>query len=186
MAMDTPSDPVLSLEKDHQTVANLFQSFTAAEPEERTDILQNIVRELSVHAAVEEKEVYPVVRQAIPEGDRLADEAEADHQRMKEILADLDGADASDPEVESQVNALRDELLAHVEEEQVEILQQLRWSLPPTEFTALGERLEEARKSAPTRPHPRTSAGGATEKVAAVIDKARDAVRGDSGDDEEG
>jgi hypothetical protein len=182
--MDSPSDPVLSLEKDHQTVASLFQSFSAAEPEERTDILRSIVQELSVHAVIEEKEVYPLVRQLLPEGDRLAEEAEGDHQRMKEILADLDGADGSDPEVESKVEALEQELLAHVEEEQVEILQQLRWSLPPAEFTALGERLEEARQSAPTRPHPHASAGGVSEKIAAVVDRARDAVRGDSDDDE--
>jgi len=185
MTMDSPSDPVLSLEKDHQTVANLFQSFSAAEPEERTDILQNIVRELSVHAAVEEKEVYPIVREVLPEGDRIAAEAEADHQRMKELLADLDGADGSDPEVESRVDTLREELLAHVEEEQVEILQQLRWSLPPGEFTALGERLEEARQSVPTRPHPNASVGGVSEKIASVVDRARDAVRGTGGDDDE-
>ncbi len=177
--VEMPSDPVLSLENDHQTVAQLFQSFSAAEPEERTDILRNIVRELSVHAAVEEKEVYPLVRQVLPEGDRLADEAEADHQRMKEILADLDGADGSDPDVESRVTTLEGELLAHVEEEQVEILQQLRWTLPPEEFTQLGERVEEARAAAPTRPHPRTSAGGVSEKVASVVDRARDAIRGD-------
>lgn len=183
MAMDSPTDPVLSLENDHQTVASLFQSFSAAEPEERTDILRNIVRELSVHAAIEEKEVYPLVREVLPEGDRLADEAEAEHQQMKEILADLDGADGSDPEVQSQVETLEQALLHHVQEEQVEILQQLRWSLPPAEFTALGERLEEARQSAPTRPHPRSSAGGVTEKIAAVVDRARDAVRGDSDDE---
>jgi len=184
MAMDSPSDPVLSLENDHQTVIGLFQSFSAAEPEERTDILRNIVRELSVHAAVEEKEVYPLVREVLPEGDRLADEAEAEHQRMKEILDDLDGADGSDPEVGSQVEALEQELKHHVQEEQSEILQQLRWSLPPAEFTALGERVEEARRIAPTRPHPRTSAGGVTEKIASVVDRARDAVRRDSDDDE--
>lgn len=183
---EMPSDPVLSLENDHQTVVQLFQSFAAAQPEERTDILHNIVRELSVHAAVEEKEVYPLVRQVLPEGDRLADEAEADHQRMKEVLADLDGADGSDPDVERQVNALHDEFAAHVQEEQVEILQQLRWTLPPEEFTQLGERVEAARKSAPTRPHPQTSAGGVSEKVASVVDRARDAVGGRGDDSDEG
>jgi hypothetical protein len=133
---------------------------------------------------VEEKEVYPLVRRLLPEGDRLADEAEADHQRMKEILADLDGADGSDPDVESRVDTLEDELMAHVQVEQVEILQQLRWSLPPEEFTQLGERLEEARQSVPTRPHPHSSVGGVSEKIASVVDRARDAVRRDGGDDE--
>ena len=148
--MAMPSDPVASLENDHQTVAALFKSFTAAPPEERTDILQNIVRELSAHAALEEKVVYPLVREVVPEGDRLADKAEADHQRMKEVLAALDGADGSDPEVESQVSALEDELMAHVQEEQTEILQPLRWVLPPAEFTALGERVDEERDKIPT------------------------------------
>lgn len=186
MSMDSPTDPVLSLEEDHQKVASLFKSFSSAEPEERTDILQNIVRELSIHAAVEEKEVYPLVREVIPEGDRLADEAETEHQEMKEVLADLDGADGADPEVGSKVEALEQALLHHVQEEQTEILQQLRWSLPPAEFTALGQRIEEARQSAPTRPHPHASAGGVTEKIASVVDRARDAVRGGSGDDDEG
>ncbi len=183
--VEMPSDPVLALENDHQRAAQLFQSFSGAEPEERTDILREIVRELSVHAVVEEKEVYPLVRQVLPEGDRLADEAEADHQRMKEVLADLDGADGSDPDVESRVDELQAEMMAHVEEERAEILQQLRWTLAPEEFTRLGERVEEARKNAPTRPHPRTSAGGVSEKVASVVDRARDAVRGDSREDEQ-
>ena len=147
-----PTDPVLSLENDHQEVAGLFQKFAAAEPEERTDVVKDIVRELSIHAAVEEKVVYPLVREILPEGDRLADEAEADHQRMKEVLADLDGADGSDPEVESQVNGLRDEFFAHVQEEQEEILQALRWTLPPAEFTEFGEKVADARENAPTRP----------------------------------
>ena len=177
---ETVSDPVLSLENDHQSVALLFREFDGAEPEDRTEILRNIVRELSVHAAVEEKVIYPLVREILPEGDRLADESEADHQRMKEVLADLDGADGADPEVEAKVTALRDEMMAHVEEEQVEILQQLRWSLPPAEFTELGEKLTEARESAPTRPHPNSSVGGVSEKVASVADRARDKLRGDS------
>ncbi len=76
--------------------------------------------------------------------------------------------------------------MAHVQEEQVEILQQLRWTLPPAEFTELGDRVEEARQTAPTRPHPHTSAGGVSEKVASVVDRARDAVRGGSDGGDEG
>ena len=53
-------DALALLKKDHQTVEKLFSRF---EKKPSKEIADRFVRELSVHAAIEEQLFYPAVRQ---------------------------------------------------------------------------------------------------------------------------
>ena len=52
-------------------------------------MVDQIIRELSVHAAIEEAYFYTEVKKAFGEGSELVDESLHEHQEVKEILAAL-------------------------------------------------------------------------------------------------
>lgn len=182
MADAVPSDPIVQLEQDHRRALSLVGAIRRETGDVRRDALRQLVRELSVHAAVEEMVIYPAIRTSFSTGDEWVEADLADHRAMKEILARLDGADPDDPQVTEDVSALGTALEAHVAEEQLQ-LTELRGRLSPQEFTEMAEAAEKARESAPTRPHPNAPDSGPGATVvggaAGLVDKARDALRRD-------
>jgi hemerythrin superfamily protein len=176
------TDAVKLLKNDHRTVESLFSRFeSASEPTQRKLLVEEIIRELSIHASLEEQFLYPAVQQSLPEGERLAREARQEHHEMKEALSDLDGMDGDHPELVSKVRGLIQDVNHHVAEEETEMFPRLQKALRKKRLREMGEAMEVGRLVAPTRPHPRAPdtppgvvvAGAA----AAVVDRARDAAR---------
>ena len=182
MADAAPSDPIVQLEQDHRLALSLVGAVLRETGDVRRDALRQLVKELSVHAAVEEMAIYPAIRKAFSTGDEWVDTDLAEHQSMKEILARLDDADPEDPSVDADVEALGTALEEHVTTEEVQ-LTELRGRLSPQLFTEMAEAAEKARSTAPTRPHPNAPSGGVGATVAggaaSLVDKARDALRRD-------
>ncbi len=177
-----PTDPITHLMQDHREALSLVGTVRRETGETRRDALRELVRGLSVHAAVEEMVIYPAMRRAFPNGDEIVDADLADHQEMKEILARLDGAEPDDPEISADVEALGNALEAHVNDEELQ-LAELRDSMQPVEYTEMAAAAEKARSAAPTRPHPKAPDSGIGATVAgaaaSLVDKARDALRRD-------
>ena len=60
-------DAITLLKQDHKTVEKLFKQFEKAkQPAEQRKIAGKVIKELSVHAAIEEMVFYPVVRERVP------------------------------------------------------------------------------------------------------------------------
>ena len=62
-------DAISLLKADHKTVEQLFKRLEKAGDRARTQkrsIVDRIVEELSIHAAIEEQVFYPVVRATVP------------------------------------------------------------------------------------------------------------------------
>ena len=60
------------LKNDHKTVEDLFKRFEKLGPravKSKQDLAERIVRELSIHAAIEEMAFYPAIREAAEKGD---------------------------------------------------------------------------------------------------------------------
>jgi hemerythrin superfamily protein len=184
MTTGASADAIELLAADHRAVEQLFRHLAAAGEvgavENQRDLAQRIVRELSVHAAVEEQVLYPAVRTLLPEGDRLADTSLEDHAEVKRALADLDGRDPSDDGFEPCAARLAELVRSHVAEEEGELFPALQ-AAGRERLQELATALERARKVAPTRPHPhvpdRPPANIVLGAVAAVADRARDAAR---------
>ena len=159
MASSTSRPDVVALVvRDHRTVDELFQQFdlyddTVADNLKRDLVLQ-ISRALSTHAAAEEQVVYPVVRAEVPGGEALADEALADHRKMKETLARLERTDPSDPGLVVGVKALAADVRLHVDAEEKSLLPTLEARLGTTRLAELGEAFAAAQVLAPTHPTP--------------------------------
>ena len=113
-----------------------------------------IIRELSIHAAIEEQVLYPAMRKALPDGETLVQEAIDEHQQVKETLAAIERADTP-TERDPLLTRLIGNVRHHVEEEETELFPKLRASITVSELRDLGGKLASAKKLAPTHPHPK-------------------------------
>src|SRR5688500_5277490 len=116
-------DAIKLLTDDHRTVEGLFQRYEqpGADTETRRAVVDEIIRELSIHAVLEEQLLYPRLRDAVPGGEPMAEEALQEHQEAKEELARLDKTAADDPRFDGLVRSLISDVRHHVEEEETEL-----------------------------------------------------------------
>jgi hemerythrin superfamily protein len=178
-------DALQLLRNDHQTVEKLFSRFESARKGKKA-IADRIVKELAIHSAIEEQLFYPAVR-AAAKGDKLEEadekvlEALEEHHVAKWLLAEIQDLDEDDERFEAKVSVLIESVRHHVKEEQGELFRFVRRLMGKDQLELLGNALAQAKKMAPTRPHPRAPdqppgnlvAGAA----AAVLDRGRDLVK---------
>lgn len=177
-------DALTLLKADHRTVEALFKKFESLGDKAlkaKRKLVDQMVKELSVHAVIEEQVFYPAVRERVQRLEDEVLEALEEHHVAKWLLSELDGLPAEAERFDAKVSVLMENVRHHVKEEERGLFPQVKRALKPAELKALGERLEAAKKAAPTRPHPRAPdvppgniVAGA---VSAVLDAGRDAVR---------
>lgn len=178
-------DAVELLIADHRTVERLFQQLELASKtsavENQRDLAQRLVRDLSVHAAAEEQVLYPTVRRSLDDGERLADEGIAEHGELKQLLADLDGAQPHDDRFFPGFRRMMEIVRTHVAEEETTLLPRLREALGQEQLYELADALLNAKRLAPTRPHPhaptRPPGNIVVGAAASLADSTRDVIR---------
>jgi hemerythrin superfamily protein len=179
------------LAHDHEQVKQLLSQFEAAPAAAGTNdsllaarkkMAETLVIEESKHEAAEEMYFWPAVRKLLPDGDKLADKAVGQEQEGKRILARLDKLDADSPEFDMLLGEFIKAAREHIAFEETQVWPGLRAAMTETEAVSLGDSLEQARKTAPTRPHPHTPPSPGVLKTAgpaaAAADRARDAATG--------
>jgi hemerythrin superfamily protein len=175
-------DAISLLKDDHQTVERLFKRFEKTSDRatvERRRIVDEIIKELSIHAEIEETIFYPAVRQAVPPSEEMVLESLEEHHVVKWVLSELEGMAPDAERFEAKVTVLIENVRHHVEEEESDLFPKVRRALTRTALDNMGEAMARAKTIAPTRPHPRspdTPPGNiVTGVVAAALDRARDA-----------
>ncbi|HEY2007194.1 MAG TPA: hemerythrin domain-containing protein [Solirubrobacteraceae bacterium] len=186
------------LGRDHEEVKRMLSELelgptaaTGANADQlalRKKMVQQLVIEESKHEAVEEMYFWPIVRTRLTGGDGVADEAQNQEQEGKSVLDQLDKLSPEDADFEAQLSAFIRAGREHIAFEETTVWPSLRASLSAQEADDLGRKLEEGKKTAPTRPHPHTPASPGVLKTAgpavAAADRLRDAVTGRDGRDE--
>ncbi|HEY6311723.1 MAG TPA: hemerythrin domain-containing protein [Streptosporangiaceae bacterium] len=152
----------------------------------RKKMTETLIIEASKHEALEEMYFWPVVRDHLPNGDTLADEAIGQEQEAKQVLARLDKLGAGDAEFEKLLGTFIGAAREHIEFEETRVWPRLRTALNTERAAELGVQITAGKKAAPTRPHPHTPPSPgvlkATGPAVAMADKARDAVTGRGSD----
>ena len=177
-------DVISELSTDHREVDELFLEIEKATPGsyERKQLADQLTIELVRHSVAEEEHLYPAVRQYLPDGDALADKEIADHGRVEQLLKELEGLDADDPQFNHVIVKLRTEVQAHVRDEENNLFVRLRAACTLSDLEKLGDKIRTAKKLAPTRPHPSTPSSPPGNKLLApgvgLVDRARDFVTG--------
>jgi hemerythrin superfamily protein len=175
-------DAISLLTDDHRTVEQLFKRFEKTSDRatvERRRIVDEIIRELSIHAEIEETIFYPAVRESVPPSEDTVLESLEEHHVVKWVLSELDGMPADAERFEAKVSVLMENVRHHVKEEESDLFPKVRRALTRRALEDMGEAMARAKTIAPTRPHPRspdTPPGNIVSGVvAAALDRARDA-----------
>jgi hemerythrin superfamily protein len=121
MGILTSNAVVAMLKEDHKKVQGLFEEFKEAEGREKAQIAKTVLQELEVHADVEERLIYPAIREEI-EADDTMNEAVEEHHLVHVLIAELKKLKPSDDRFEAKFNVLGELVKHHVEEEEGEIL----------------------------------------------------------------
>jgi hemerythrin superfamily protein len=179
---ETSTDPIELLRADHREVARLFHQFESAGNADSARVAaEEIVRAMSIHAAIEEQVLYPDIARTLPGGETLADHSLDEHEAVEELLASVDGLDPMDRDVRMTFRRLEAMVQRHVAGEEGTIFPAMRSKVPPERLRQMGLAIAGAKRIAPTRPHPaspdKPPANVIIGMAASVIDRVRDAAR---------
>ncbi len=117
MAEAKRKDAIELLTQDHREVEQLFEQFEKAEGDGRKQKLaQEICKQLTIHAMLEEEVFYPACVGKIEED--MLKEAYVEHDAAKMLIAEIDAGEPSDEFYEAKVKVLKEEIEHHIKEEE--------------------------------------------------------------------
>ena len=150
-------DAISLLKADHKAVAKLFREYKAAKRAgraDRTKIVDRVIKELSIHAAIEEQVFYPAVRAEVPKLEDDVLESLEEHHVLKWTLEELSAIGADDERYDAKVTVMMEQVRHHVEEEEHDWFPKVRAALDRSRLQQLGGELARAKKRAPRTPDP--------------------------------
>lgn len=180
-------DAIALLKQDHREVEQLFSRFEKASEKAgklKRKLVDQMIAALSKHAAIEEALFYPAARAALKDmdADDIVLESLEEHHLVKWTLNELLGMAPDAERFEAKVTVLMESVRHHVKEEEKDLFPKLKKLMAKEQLNALGEAMAQAKKMAPTKPHPRNpdSPPGnlLTTPFASAMDHATDFVKG--------
>lgn len=176
-------DAIALLKKDHASVKKLFKRLLddrEVDHARGNDVFRRLREELAIHAEIEEQLFYPLLRRRVLDLEEDVLEALEEHHVAKTTLMELQKMSTEDERFEAKLTVLREYVMHHVKEEEENLFPALRKALDKNELEDLGKRLADAKKIAPTHPHPRAPdtppANLITGLFTAGFDRTRDLV----------
>ncbi len=137
------------LKEDHKRVKKAYKDFQKLDPEQDpeacAEIVEMVLDELTVHAALEEELLYPAAHGQIAD-ESLVDEAEVEHESVHALIDQLRGMQPGDEKYAARFTVLCEYVLHHVKEEEGEMFPQLEkakldWETMAAEMTQRREEL---------------------------------------------
>jgi hemerythrin superfamily protein len=177
-------DAITLLKSDHETVEAIFKQFEAAGDKAykaKRKLVDRMIKELSVHAAIEEMVFYPATRELSDDVEDHVLESLEEHHVVKWVLSELEKMDPEHERFDAKVTVLIESVRHHVEEEEKEYFPKVRKLTDKATLEEIGDVLKSAKAVAPTHPHPRSPDEAPANLVnlgAGLVDRIRDAVKG--------
>jgi hemerythrin superfamily protein len=117
-----PEDHAISVIKaDHDRLKELFSEYESSDKSaEKKRIVEDTLKILKLHAAMEEEIFYPAVRPHV--GVQMMNEADEEHHVARVLIAELD-AQAGDPgHLDAKFTVLAENIRHHINEEEEQVL----------------------------------------------------------------
>ncbi|MEP7204066.1 MAG: hemerythrin domain-containing protein [Ilumatobacteraceae bacterium] len=140
------NDPATILKADHREVKKLLTALGESEEgPEREKMADKVNAALTLHMQIEENLLYPSVAEFVGEEDE--EEAEIEHGLARDALAKMMSM-VDKPGFGAAAEMLLGGIEHHVEEEETEILPELKETLPRADWLALGDAIAQAKADA--------------------------------------
>lgn len=168
---------------DHREFESVFTELeSGGDPHTQPELVEHVIAGIVRHAVAEEQYVYPAARSVLPDGDEITDHELQEHAEAEEVMKAIEKAGPDDPQYDDLVRKLIGEIRHHVEDEENDLLPQLRDACAPEQLQELSEKFQRAKSMAPTRPHPLAPDHPPANKIlapgAGLVDRLRDALTG--------
>ncbi len=142
------------LDADHIAVKHLFVEYARmaaaaganGRGPDRKSIAMKICDELTVHARIEEEIFYPALQGALPDASELLEEAQAEHQQVKAMIAQLQAMGTADVSMDALVAELNRAIEHHVKEERDQLFPKAK-AAQGLDLDALGVQLRERQQA---------------------------------------
>ncbi|MEV4413232.1 hemerythrin domain-containing protein [Catellatospora sp. NPDC049609] len=148
-------DAIALLKDDHKVVEKLFKQFEKAGDTayaKKRQIVDEVIKELTTHAYIEETLFYPTARKAVPETKEHVLESVEEHHVVAWMLSELKEADPRDERFDAKMMVLMENVRHHVEEEEQEWFPEVRKKMSRADLKELGAKMEAAKAKAPADP----------------------------------
>jgi hemerythrin superfamily protein len=178
------TDLISVIVADHRDVDNAFSELETGTgtPEHRRQLVDHVIAELVRHSVAEEMWMYPAARDALPDGDEIAEHEIEEHAEAEKIMDQLYGLEPDDARFDGLLEKLISAIRHHIEDEERDLLPRLREACSQDQLDDLGRKVLNAKKVAPTRPHPAAPDRPPLNRVlapgAGLVDRMRDALSG--------
>lgn len=149
------TDAIVILKDDHKKIKKLFKQFQdAAEDatERKSDIVKQILEELTVHTYLENECMYPEVRKLLPDLEDDVLESYEEHHVADILCAELFAMDPDDERYDAKTTVLIENVVHHIDEEEHDWFPKVREGLGRKQLQELGARMIEMRDKAPRTP----------------------------------
>lgn len=114
-------DATSILKADHKLVDTLFKEFEEAKSNKgKKELVDEICKELTIHAQVEEEIFYPAVKTALKDHE-LVPEAIVEHGTLKDLIAAVKGKEPDGDMYDAKVKVMSEYVKHHVKEEEQEM-----------------------------------------------------------------
>jgi hypothetical protein len=176
-------DVVDILTTDHQEMLELLGRIEGTpDAGQRRDLADTVIAEVMRHAVAEEMYVYPAVKEHVPNGAEEVEHDKQEHDEIVQVMKRMEDVDAADPGFMELVRELEAKLRHHAGDEESDQFPMLRAHIPHDKLVDLGEKVEKAKKLAPTRPHPHAPHSELFHKTlgpgVGMVDRLRDKLTG--------
>ncbi len=140
------TNPIEIIKRDHREVEKMFKEYEDLGDrafETKKKIVEQIIEALKLHTEMEETYLYPKLTDAFnKEGDKMVEEAYAEHEVAKRLLEELSVMHPEDPQFDAKVKVLNENIAHHVMEEEEELLPKTEKELKEEELDAIGEQMK--------------------------------------------
>ncbi|MFE7632048.1 hemerythrin domain-containing protein [Kocuria sp. NPDC057446] len=179
------TDVIDILTADHQDMLELLGRIEGApDAAERRELADTVIAEVMRHAVAEEMHVYPVMEKHLPDGAEEVEHDKKEHDELVQVMKQVEGVDASEPAFLELIREMQAQLRHHIEDEESDQFPKLRAHISAEDLVELGRKVENAKKVAPTRPHPHAPHSELFHKTigpgVGMVDRLRDKLTGRS------
>lgn len=176
-------DVIEILTTDHREMVELVAEIEGTrDGARRRELADTLIAEVMRHAVAEEMYVYPVVEKRVPDGPAQVEHDKKEHAEIVRVMKEIEDADASGALFKDRVGVLGALLRHHARDEEEDQFPQLRAHLTHGDLVELGQKVEAAKRLAPTRPHPLAPHSELFHKTVGLgvglIDRLRDKLTG--------
>jgi len=145
------NDPAAIIKEDHRKVEALFKEYEGLGDRAhvtKREIADQVIKELTVHAEMEEQLCYPRFKDAfVKEDDKMVDEAYVEHQGAKMLLEKLKVLQPEDEEFGASMMVLMEQIRHHVKEEENELLPAVEKKVAPQTLEEMAAEMLEFKEA---------------------------------------